>query len=61
MKSLNFILIFSSIVCLSVPINTEQVKIKTTSDLYDQSCNKQLKYFDNALTTREPWRLKGLF
>ncbi|CAO1316792.1 unnamed protein product [Diamesa tonsa] len=51
MKSLKFILILA-IVCLSVPINTEQVQIN------DQPCKKQLNYFDNALLTRKPWALE---
>ena len=60
MKSLKFILIFSLIFCLSVPINTLEVKTNITSYKYDQSCNKQLNYFDYALLTRESWALKGL-
>lgn len=55
MKSLNCILILSLIVCLSVTVTT-----RTTINLFDQPCIKQLSYFDNALLTSEPWALQGL-
>ncbi|CAO1362003.1 unnamed protein product [Diamesa serratosioi] len=62
MKFPNSILIFSSIVCLSLsletPINTKEVKTNTKSVSYNQQCNNQLSYFDNALLTREPWALE---
>lgn len=61
MKSPNFIFIFSLIVYLSFPINTEQLQTNTTSYLYDQPCKKQLIYFDNALLARKPWALEGSF
>ena len=61
----NSILIFLSIVCLSVssdiPINTNEKKTNTKSNLYDQQCSKQLTYFDSALLTRESWALEGLY
>lgn len=60
MKSPNFILIFSSIVYLSVPINTEQLQTNITSNVYTQPCKKQLNYFDNALLARKPWAIEGL-